>query len=88
MKVAIVYRSSHGATKAMAKAIRNGVAQHVASVDMFDDNSALDRLDQYNGIIFGSPTYMGTVSADFKRFMDKSSYKCALVALMVIRLIH
>jgi NAD(P)H dehydrogenase (quinone) len=30
-------------------------------------------LNQADGILFGVPTYMGTVSAEFKRFMESSS---------------
>ncbi|MDD9850075.1 flavodoxin, partial [Escherichia coli] len=32
-----------------------------------------DVLDASQGIIFGSPTYMGSVTADFKKFMDSTS---------------
>ena len=35
--------------------------------------SSPESLNEYDAIIFGSPTYMGSVSAPFKAFMDASS---------------
>lgn len=35
----------------------------------------LDSLDEFDTMIFGSPTYMGSVSAEFKRFMDSTGKK-------------
>ncbi len=46
-----------------------GIEVHLMPIEHID----WDLLDASQGIIFGSPTYMGSVSADFKRFMDSSS---------------
>jgi NAD(P)H dehydrogenase (quinone) len=79
MKVAIVYDSGYGHTKVVAEKISEGfVSQGVDSKlffvrDLNDDATKLDELEKYDAIIFGSPTYMGSVSADFKKFMDLTS---------------
>lgn len=78
-KIAIVYHSGYGHTQKQAEAVLKGV-QSIENVDVDlikteDVVEDLDRLDQYDAMIFGTPTYMGGVSADFKRFMDASSAK-------------
>lgn len=77
MKVAIVYHSGYGHTAEQAKAVGKGV-QSVAGVEALlvpvgEVDQHWDALQQSAAIIFGSPTYMGSVSADFKKFMDASS---------------
>lgn len=76
-KIAVVYHSGYGHTAEQAKAVARG-AESVAgttvtliSVDQADAHWAT--LEAADGIIFGSPTYMGGVSAQFKTFMDASS---------------
>ncbi len=79
--VAIVYHSGYGHTKRMAESVHAGVASisgthvHMVAVDAEGNLSAdgFDILKAADGIIFGSPTYMGTVSWQFKKFMDASS---------------
>ncbi|WP_114286306.1 flavodoxin family protein [Candidatus Halocynthiibacter alkanivorans] len=76
-KVAVVYHSGYGHTKVQAEAVLAG-AQSVTGVDavLIEAAEAADNIDQFadtDAIIFGSPTYMGTVSAQFKAFMDASS---------------
>ncbi len=76
-KIAIVYHSGYGHTEKQAEAVRDGAAGvdgaevDFISVDKVDEN--WDQLAAADAIIFGSPTYMGSVSAPFKEFMDKSS---------------
>ena len=75
-KIAVVYHSGYGHTKVIAEAVAQGVEEsnakvHLISVDDIDNH--WDDLAEASAIIFGSPTYMGSVSADFKAFMDKSS---------------
>ncbi len=72
--IAIVYHSPYGHTAKVAQFIAQGamkleVAVHTMSIDQID----WDVLDQANAIVFGSPTYMGSVSGPFKMFMDSSS---------------
>jgi NAD(P)H dehydrogenase (quinone) len=84
-RVAIVYHSGFGHTAAVAASVLKGVrtlpqvqAQLINCDDLKD--AGADRklgpewevLHHADAIIFGCPTYMGTVSAGFKRFMDAS----------------
>ena len=77
VKLAIVYHSGFGHTKRQAEYVLRG-AKSVQGVEarLFNVPEAIDNifeLDDYDGIIFGSPTYMGSVSAEFKTFMDATS---------------
>lgn len=73
--VEIVYHSGYGHTAALAEAVQKGAARvegievNRQSVDAID----WERLDAADAIILGSPTYMGSVSAPFKAFMDETS---------------
>ncbi|WP_432474431.1 flavodoxin family protein [Amphritea sp. HPY] len=77
VKVAVVYHSGYGHTEVLAQAVAagvenaGGVAQTISVTDL--ENLDWDVLAQADAIIFGSPTYMGSVSAQFKAFMDASS---------------
>jgi len=77
MKIAVVYHSGYGHTAEQAKAVARGVGQvdgaEALLVPVADIEQHWDGLEQSQAIIFGSPTYMGSVSADFKKFMDASS---------------
>ena len=76
-KVAIVYHSGFGHTEFVAQKIKQGFTKcnaelyNVASIEK--DESILDKISQADMIVFGTPTYMGSVSADFKKFMDSTS---------------
>lgn len=77
-KVAIVYHSGYGHTKKVAELVAEGAKSAGAEVNIYDADTAiknLDALDSADAIIFGSPTYMGGVSAKFKEFADASSKK-------------
>ncbi len=76
-KVVVVYHSGYGHTEAQAKAVAHG-AEKVAGTEVTLLNSEQaqqdwDTLNAADAIIFGSPTYMGSASAQFKAFMDASS---------------
>lgn len=76
-QVAVVYHSGYGHTEAQAKAVARG-AEKVAGtqVHLFNSEEAqtqFELLKTVDAIIFGSPTYMGSASAQFKAFMDASS---------------
>ena len=77
-KIAIVYHSGYGHTQRQAEAVRNGAAA-VAGVEatLYPADALSEaqwaELDAADALIFGSPTYMGSVSAKFKGFMDESS---------------
>lgn len=77
IQVAIVYHSTYGHTASQAQAVRDGVEQ-VRGVEalLMTTEQAQTRwseLAQADGIIFGSPTYMASVSAAFKSFQDATS---------------
>lgn len=75
--IAIVFHSGYGHTKAVAEAVAEGASRvagsqvHLIPADEAEANTAL--LDGADAIVFGSPTYMGSVSAKFKEFMEWSS---------------
>ncbi len=75
--IAIVYHSGYGHTQRQAEAVAEGVnavpgakALLVPVAEAEANEAALNAAD---AIIFGAPTYMGSVSAPFKTFMDWSS---------------
>jgi multimeric flavodoxin WrbA len=80
-KVAIVFHSAWGHTEAIAHCIANGAsAIDGVTVDVVKIGETTDELKQNveqlqdaDAIVFGAPTYLGSVSAQFKMFMDASS---------------
>lgn len=72
--LAIVYHSAHGNTERIARLIVEGteevpgVRAHLLKAE--DLAAAPERLLAFDGFVFGSPTYLGGVSAPFKTFMD------------------
>lgn len=79
--VCVVYHSGYGHTKRQAEAVAEGVSAvaetdcHTISVEALHDAEAGEwsTLDGAAAIIMGCPTYMGSASADFKKFMELSS---------------
>lgn len=85
-KIAIVYHSGYGHTKAVAEHVQKGAAS-VAGVtvvlvsshelpDPGPDRSLGGRWGELNdaeAIVFGSPTYMGSISAGLKRVFEAAS---------------
>lgn len=75
--IVVVYHSGYGHTKAQAERVAKG-AQGVAgaSVRLMTSEEAIKDLAALNSagaIIFGCPTYMGSLSAKFKEFMEATS---------------
>ena len=75
--VAIVYHSGFGHTQALAEAVAKG-AQAVPGtkasvIPVAEAEARAAELDAADAIVFGSPTYMGGVSAEFARFKDWTS---------------
>lgn len=74
--VCIVYTSGTGYTALLAEAVHEGAkAQVPAKLIRTEDFSSAesgpwDELAASKAIIFGSPTYFGSVSAEMKRFVD------------------
>lgn len=74
-KIAIVYHSGYGHTKRMAEAVAEGAKGELIAVDAEGNitEAQWTTLGAADAIIFGSPTYMGSVSWQFKKFADASS---------------
>jgi len=73
-KILIVYDSRTGNTEKMAFAVAEG-ARQVKSVEVIVkkvDQTNLDDLLEADGIIMGSPTYYGQMSAKLKALIDES----------------
>jgi NAD(P)H dehydrogenase (quinone) len=72
--IAIVYHSAHGHTEHIAQHVLEG-ARSVPFIEAHllkaqDLAQSPEQLTAYDGIIMGSPTYLGGVSGSFKTFMD------------------
>ena len=73
--IVIVYHSGYGHTRKIAEAVASGAGAQLAPIDAdgnLPDSDWLALL-QAKAIVFGSPTYMGSVSWQFKKFADASS---------------
>ena len=71
----VVYHSGYGHTQRMAQAVAEGAGAQLIAIDA-DGNlpeGGWEALDAADAIIMGSPTYMGSVSWQFKKFADASS---------------
>lgn len=73
--IAVVYYSGYGHTKRMAESVAAGANAKLIAIDAEGNLSEADwtALDQADAIIMGSPTYMGSVAWQFKKFADASS---------------
>jgi NAD(P)H dehydrogenase (quinone) len=81
-KMAIVYHSGYGHTTKAAQAVQAGAVNAGAHADIIlidaEGNISEEQweiLDAADAIVFGSPTYMGMASWQFKKFADMSSKK-------------
>ena len=73
--IAIVYHSGYGHTQRMAQAVAEGSGGQLLAIDA-DGNlpaGGWELLQAADAIVFGAPTYMGSVSWQFKKFADASS---------------
>jgi NAD(P)H dehydrogenase (quinone) len=77
--IAVVYHSGYGHTGAVAEAVAEGAqaisGTNVTLIPVAEVQAREAELDAADAIIFGSPTYMGGVSADFAKFKDWTSSK-------------
>ncbi|MEM9120400.1 MAG: flavodoxin family protein [Cyanobacteria bacterium P01_F01_bin.56] len=83
--IAIVYFSGNEHTHLMAEAIAEGIQKAGQTVNLlritgtqiqagrWSDADMMDTLSAADAIVFGSPTYMGGVAAQFKAFIDAAS---------------
>lgn len=72
---AVVYHSGYGHTQRLAEAVAEGAAAALIAIDPQGNipESEWRTLNEADAIIFGSPTYMGGPSWQFKKFADASS---------------
>ena len=76
LSIAVIYHSNYGHTKRVAEAIVTGARQQLPeskakAVDVHEVD--WEFLDQADLLVFGSAVYMGSVTAEFKTFMDETS---------------
>jgi NAD(P)H dehydrogenase (quinone) len=79
VRVAVVFHSGYGHTARQAQAVAAGAAA-VGGVEsqlihVEDADATWDDLERADAIIFGTPTYMGGPSAQFKAFEEATSRK-------------
>lgn len=74
---AVVYHSGYGHTKRVAEAVAEGAGSGATLIAIDAEGNipgpAWETLAAADAIVFGSPTYMGGPSWQFKRFADASS---------------
>ena len=75
VKVAVVFHSGYGHTRRMAEQVAQGAQAELVPIDAEGNLTEAQwaTLNDADAIIFGSPTYMGSVSWPFKKFADASS---------------
>ena len=73
--IVIVYHSGYGHTKKVAEAVAEGSGGTLLAIDAEGNlpEGGWEQLAAAKPIVFGSPTYMGSVSWQFKKFADASS---------------
>jgi len=73
--IVIVFHSGYGHTRKIADAVAEGSGATLLQIDA-DGNlptGGWEQLAAADAIVFGSPTYMGNVSWQFKKFADQSA---------------
>ncbi len=73
--IVVVYHSGYGHTQRMAQSVAEGAGARLLAIDAEGNlpDGCWEALAAADAIIFGSPTYMGSVSWQFKKFADASS---------------
>ena len=73
--IAIVFHSGYGHTLKVAQAVAETAGATLVAIDAEGNlpEGGWEQLQAAKMIVFGSPTYMGSVSWQFKKFADASS---------------
>ncbi|ATV44772.1 flavodoxin family protein [Pectobacterium brasiliense] len=73
--VAVVYFSGYGHTKRIAEEVAEGANAILVVIDADGhvDEQGWETLNAADAIIFGAPTYMGSIPWQFKKFADATS---------------
>jgi NAD(P)H dehydrogenase (quinone) len=71
----VVYHSGYGHTQRLAQAVADGAGARLLAIDAEGNlpGGGWEELAAAEAIVFGSPTYMGGPSWQFKKFADASS---------------
>ena len=71
----VVFHSGYGHTQRMAQSVADGAGAELLAIDAEGNlpEGGWETLAAADAIIMGSPTYMGSVSWQFKKFADASS---------------
>jgi NAD(P)H dehydrogenase (quinone) len=74
-KVVVIFHSGYGHTQRMAQSVAQGAGAELIAIDAEGHlpEGGWEALNEADAIIMGSPTYMGSVSWQFKKFADASS---------------
>ncbi|ALS98717.1 flavodoxin family protein [Lacimicrobium alkaliphilum] len=85
-QIAVIYHSVTDTTRGLGEAVAEGArsVQGTSAIILavkgndilegrYSNSHVLSQLEQADAIVFGSPTFMGTVSAQFKAFADATS---------------
>ena len=74
-KSVVIYHSGYGHTQRIAQSVAEGANAQLIAIDADGNITVSDwaALDAADAIVMGSPTYMGSVSWQFKKFADASS---------------
>ena len=74
-KIAVVFHSGYGHTLRIAQSVATGAGAELVAIDAEGNlpEGGWETLNAADAIIMGSPTYMGSVSWQFKKFADASS---------------
>lgn len=74
-KIVIVYHSGYGHTQRVAQHVAEGANGELLAIDAEGNlpEGGWEKLESADAIVFGTPTYMGGPSWQFKKFADASS---------------
>src|ERR1700712_2456220 len=74
-RISIVYHSGYGHTKKVAEAVAESSGGTLIAIDAEGNlpEGGWEQLAAADAIVFGTPTYMGGPSWQFKKFADASS---------------
>jgi NAD(P)H dehydrogenase (quinone) len=74
-KTVVVYHSGYGHTKRVAEYVSEGAAGELLAIDAEGNlpEGGWEKLQAADAIIFGTPTYMGSPSWQFKKFAEATS---------------
>jgi len=74
-KIIVIFHSGYGHTLRLAQSVAQGAGGELLAIDAEGNlpEGGWEKLDSADAIIMGSPTYVGSVSWQFKKFADASS---------------